>query len=192
MKIDWLELNETAKFLLFRDKKMKLHLYNTETQERNCILNFCTYVLWVPDSDVVVAQNRGNLCIWYNIEAYEKVTMVAIKGDIQEVKKENNKTMVIINEGVNTVNYELDSALIEFATAVDDGDLERAVDYLESVAVTEETEGMWKTLAKIAVENKKLHVAERCYAALGDVAKVRFLKETNKLAIEASRANVSN
>ncbi len=125
LKIDWLELNETAKYLLFRDKKMKLHLYNVETRERNCILNYCTYVQWVPDSDVVIAQNRNNLCIWYNIEAYEKVTMVSIKGDIQEVKKENTKTSVVINEGVNIVNYELDSGLIEFGTAMDDGNLVR-------------------------------------------------------------------
>lgn len=129
LKIDWLELNETAKFLLFRDKKMKLHLYNMETRERNCILNFCSYVQWVPDSDVVVAQNRNNLCIWYNIEAYEKVTTETIKGDIQEVKKEGSKTMVIINEGVNMVNYELDSGLIEFGTAMDDGDLARYFDF---------------------------------------------------------------
>ncbi len=96
-----------------------------ETRERNCILNFCSYVQWVPDSDVVVAQNRNNLCIWYNIEAFEKVTTETIKGDIQEVKKEASKTMVIINEGVNMVNYELDSGLIEFGTAMDDGDLAR-------------------------------------------------------------------
>lgn len=51
--------------------------------------------------------------------------MVAIKGDIQEVKKENSKTNVVINEGVNIVNYELDSGLIEFGTAMDDGDLVR-------------------------------------------------------------------
>jgi intraflagellar transport protein 172 len=25
LKIDWLELNETGKYLLFRDKKMKVH-----------------------------------------------------------------------------------------------------------------------------------------------------------------------
>ena len=138
LKIDWLELNETAKYLLFRDKKMKLHLYNMETRERNCILNFCTYVQWVPDSDVVIAQNRNNLCIWYNIEAYEKVTMVAIKGDIQEVKKENTKTSVVINEGVNIVNYELDSGLIEFGTAMDDGNLVRSVEkyVFETVSLT--------------------------------------------------------
>jgi len=34
---------------------------------------------WVPGSDVVVAQNRGNLCVWYNIDAAERVTMSPIK-----------------------------------------------------------------------------------------------------------------
>lgn len=51
--------------------------------------------------------------------------MVPIKGDIHEVKKENNKTTIIINEGVNMANYELDSGLIEFGTAMEDGDLVR-------------------------------------------------------------------
>lgn len=96
-----------------------------ETRERNCILNFCSFVQWVPDSDVVVAQNRNNLCIWYNIEAHEKVTMVPVKGEIHEVKKENSKTTVIINEGVNMANYDLDSGLIEFGTAMEDGNLVR-------------------------------------------------------------------
>ena len=54
-------------------------MYYVESRERFCILNFCSYVQWVPDSDVVVAQNRNNLCIWYNIEAYQNVTMVPIK-----------------------------------------------------------------------------------------------------------------
>uniref|UniRef100_A0AAQ5YZD1 Intraflagellar transport 172 n=1 Tax=Amphiprion ocellaris TaxID=80972 RepID=A0AAQ5YZD1_AMPOC len=56
-KIDWLELNETGRKLLFRDKKLR----------------------WVPGSDVVVAQNRGNLCIWYSIDSPESVTMFPIK-----------------------------------------------------------------------------------------------------------------
>lgn len=37
---------------------------------------------WVPGSDVVVGQNRGNLCIWYNIDAPERVTMFPIKVNI--------------------------------------------------------------------------------------------------------------
>ena len=30
-------------------------------------------------SDVVVAQDRGNLCIWYNIDSPERVTMFPLK-----------------------------------------------------------------------------------------------------------------
>lgn len=43
------------------------------------ILNFCSYVQWVPGSDVLVAQNRNNLCVWYNIEAPERVTTSSIR-----------------------------------------------------------------------------------------------------------------
>lgn len=43
------------------------------------ILNYCSYVQWVPGSDVVVAQNRSSLCIWYNIDAPERVTMFPLK-----------------------------------------------------------------------------------------------------------------
>lgn len=43
--------------------------YNLRTQTRGTLLSYCTYVQWVPDSDVVVAQNRGALCVWYNIHA---------------------------------------------------------------------------------------------------------------------------
>ena len=43
-KIDWLELNETGRKMLFRDKKLKLHLYDIETQTKDTILNYCAYV----------------------------------------------------------------------------------------------------------------------------------------------------
>ncbi|KAG6547567.1 hypothetical protein Mapa_011016 [Marchantia paleacea] len=55
LKIDWLELNPTATHLLFRDKKQQLYLINILNQ-RTCLLNFCSYVQWVPGRDVVVAQ----------------------------------------------------------------------------------------------------------------------------------------
>ncbi len=55
---------------------------------------------------------------------------------------------------------------------------------MESVPISDETETMWKTLARIALESRQYYIAERCYAALGDVAKARFLRETNKIAAE--------
>ncbi|CAH1772611.1 unnamed protein product [Owenia fusiformis] len=186
-KLDWLELNETGRYLLFRDKQLKLHLYDIESQHRTTILNYCSYVQWVPGSDVVVAQNRGNLCIWYNIDAPERVTMFPIKGDIVDLERTDNKTEVLVKEGVTTISYTLDEGLIEFGTAIDDGDFGRAVTFLETLEMSSETEAMWKTLSKLSLEAKQIHIAERCYAALGDVSKARYLRETNKIAADAAK-----
>ena len=49
-----------------------------------------------------------------------------------------------------------------------------------------ESEAMWKTLSRLSLDGKQLHIAERCYAALGDVSKARYLHETNKVAQEAA------
>ena len=86
-KVDWLELNPRATHLLFRDKKRQLHLYNVSTQERTTLLNYCSYVQWVPESDVVVAQNRGNLCVWYSINNPERVTVFPIKGEVEDIER---------------------------------------------------------------------------------------------------------
>ncbi|CAC5423828.1 IFT172 [Mytilus coruscus] len=172
-KIDWLELNETGRKLLFRDKRLRLNLIDIESQNRTTILNYCSYVQWVPGSDVVVGQNRGNLCVWYNIDAPERVTMFPIKGDIVDLERTDGKTEVLVNEGVSTISYTLDEGLIEFGTAIDDGDFERAVSFLETLELSAETEAMWKTLSKLAMEDRQLHIAERCYSALGDIAKAQ-------------------
>ncbi|XP_026856898.2 intraflagellar transport protein 172 homolog isoform X1 [Electrophorus electricus] len=182
LKIDWLELNETGRKLLFRDKKLKLNLFDIESGVKTTVLSFCSYVQWVPGSDVVVAQNRGNLCVWYNIDSPERVTMFPLKGDIVDLERANGKTEVIVTEGVNTVSYTLDEGLIEFGTAIDDGDYYRATAFLETLEMCAETEAMWKTLSKLSLEARQLHIAERCFAALGDVSKIRFLNETNKIA----------
>ncbi|XP_076872854.1 intraflagellar transport protein 172 homolog [Brachyhypopomus gauderio] len=181
-KIDWLELNETGRKLLFRDKKLKLNLFDIESGVKTTVLSFCSYVQWVPGSDVVVAQNRGNLCVWYNIDSPERVTMFPLKGDISDLERANGKTEVIVTEGVNTISYTLDEGLIEFGTAIDDGDYYRATAFLETLEMCAETEAMWKTLSRLSLEARQLHVAERCFAALGDVSKARFLNETNKIA----------
>lgn len=41
-----------------------------------------------------MAQNRSNLCVWYNIDCPERVTMVTIKGDIEEIERSDGKTEV--------------------------------------------------------------------------------------------------
>ncbi|XP_063277854.1 intraflagellar transport protein 172 homolog isoform X3 [Prinia subflava] len=186
-KIDWLELNETGHKLLFRDKKMRLQLYDIGSSTKSTILSYCSYVQWVPGSDVVVAQNRNSLCIWYNIDAPERVTMFPLKGDIVGLERSDGKTEVLVSEGVSTVSYTLDEGLIEFGTAIDDGDYHRATAFLETLEMSTETEAMWRTLSRLALEARQLHIAERCFAALGNMAKARFLHETNAIADQAAQ-----
>ncbi|EMP37904.1 hypothetical protein UY3_04886 [Chelonia mydas] len=165
----------------------KLQLYDIESSTKATILNYCSYVQWVPGSDVVVAQNRNSLCIWYNNDAPERVTMFPLKGDIVNLERSNGKTEVIVAEGVNTVSYTLDEGLIEFGTAIDDEDYSRAAAFLETLEMSTETEAMWKTLSRLALEAKQLHIAERCFSALGHVSKARFLHETNEIADQVAK-----
>ena len=73
----------------------------------------------------MVAQCRGNLCIWYSIDSPERVTMFPIKGEIEDIERVGGKTEVVVDEGVNTVSYTLDEGLIEFGTALDDKNYDR-------------------------------------------------------------------
>ena len=93
-RIDWLELNETCRKLLFRDKKLRLHLLDLQSDKRTSLLEYCSYVQWVPQSDVVVAQGRGSLCVWYNIDTPERQTTFAMKGDILELERMDGRTEV--------------------------------------------------------------------------------------------------
>lgn len=49
---------------------------------------------WVPGSDVVVAQSREQLCVWYNIDTPERVTTFHIKGEVTDVERADGRTEV--------------------------------------------------------------------------------------------------
>lgn len=53
------------------------------------------------------------------------MTLCWRQGDIVDLERSNGKTEVIVTEGVNSVSYTLDEGLIEFGTAIDDGDYYR-------------------------------------------------------------------
>ena len=53
----------------------------------------------------------------------------------------------------------------------------RAAEALAPLELTAETEAQWQQLAKAALAEGQLGTAERCYAALGDVAKARYLQQ---------------
>ena len=70
--------------------------------------------------------------------------------------------------------------MIDFGFAVESRDLEKAASILDPLDMNPETEANWRTLAQIAVEDQNITVAEHCYAALGDIAKAKFLRKIVK------------
>lgn len=48
-----------------------------------------------------------------------------LQGDVVGLERSGGKTEVMVTEGVTTVAYTLDEGLIEFGTAIDDGNYTR-------------------------------------------------------------------
>lgn len=59
--------------LLFRDKRSRLLLVDLRINRKISLLDYCSYVQWVPNSDVIVAQSNDQLCIWYQADNPDEV-----------------------------------------------------------------------------------------------------------------------
>lgn len=135
-----------------------------------------SFASWVPSSDVVVAQTAQTLAVWYNVDAPEAATLTPIKGDVVDIIREDGRTSVMVEEHGVKVAYLLDEGLIEFGTALHDNDFGRVVLFLENMGDGPQVETMWENVASNAMNERKIMIAARCYAAMGDVACAKFLK----------------
>ncbi|EFN81491.1 Intraflagellar transport protein 172-like protein [Harpegnathos saltator] len=174
-RIDWLELSEAGHRLLSRDKKSRLWL-SDDAGGRVLLATSVSFASWVPSSDVVVAQTTQTLAVWYNVDASEAATLTPIKGDVVDVVREDGRTSVMVEEHGVKVAYQLDEGLIEFGTALHDNDFGRVVLFLENMGDSPQVETMWENVARNAMNERKIMIAARCYAAMGDVACAKFLK----------------
>lgn len=86
----------------------------------------------------MVAQNRGNLCVWYNIEVPDRITTFQIKvttgmcvcycddddgilvhqGEVTSLARSDGHTEVFVQSGMETLSYTLDEGMIEFRTGL--------------------------------------------------------------------------
>ena len=151
------------------------------------LLSYCSYVQWVPFSDVIVAQSRNVLHVWYSLaDASSSSETFAVSGDVDGIVRESGETWVNVDDGFNTSRVVLDEGLIEFGASLQDGDFGRAIAMLEVLPESSsQAQGMWKTLGALALEAENLVVAHRCAAATGDVARAVYLKDVLRLARES-------
>ncbi|XP_012058709.1 PREDICTED: intraflagellar transport protein 172 homolog [Atta cephalotes] len=180
-RIDWLELSEAGHKLLSRDKRGRLWL-NDDEGDKILLVTGVSFASWVTGSDVVVAQTGQTLAVWYNVDAPEAITLISIKGDVVDIVREDSRTSVMVEEhGGIKVAHLLDEGLIEFGTALHDSDFGRVILFLENMGDGPQVETMWENVARNAMNERKLDIAARCYAAMGDVACAKFLKEVAEI-----------
>jgi intraflagellar transport protein 172 len=183
-RVDWLQLNPRGTKLLFRDSRRALHLFDMAAGQRSTMLPRVSFASWVPDSDVAVAQHGGSLCVWYSVDAPDQMTQIAVKGVAETVERGDKGCFVMVDDGQQRVAVPLNEALIAFGSAVDRGNLEQAMGVLEAARGGAGTQGMWQRLAELALASGALRIAERSYAALGDMAKASFLARVAAMADE--------
>jgi intraflagellar transport protein 172 len=182
--IELLDLNMSCNRLIFRDNRKSLFLYNITEKKKFILLNFCNFVQWIPDTQVLVAQENKNLSIWYNIEDISNIKTITVKGNIEEIKKKDNKTEVLVEEGSEMSVYLLDNNLISLNEAIEQNDLIKAVGILDYIGKANENEIYWKIISKKALRMRNLLIAQHCFAAMGNYPKSNFIKKLVKEANE--------
>lgn len=198
--VDWLELNETGRQLLIRDKALNLFLCTLQSNASSSagrsagssrssrtpmingdfqhLLSKCTFVQWVPLSDAVVAQSRDRLHVFFD---FEKPTIYELDTNQQAtgILRQDGETKVLLvdDEGressieLTEMNY-----LLEFDTALQNGDLRKAMFFLENQTDSSSV-SIWKRLSEIAFQQRDYLVLERSLAAIGDLVKSQYVRD---------------
>ena len=180
-KIDWIELNVSGTMLLLRDSKRSLYVFNISTHELNGLLNMCSYAQWVPEANVVVAQSKKTLYVWYSPTSPDEVRTFDVEGDVVDIQRKGTKTAVTIQANGKNSHFPLDGAFIAFSAAMEGNKLNEAAKILLQMENKEDFKSLWGGLAETAMMNHDYTIAEVSYSNLGDLSRARFLHKLNKL-----------
>ena len=184
--IEYLEFNKSGNKLVFRDSNKNLNMLSLPEGKKVTLVPLCTFVQWVPNSDVLVAQNSKSLYVWYNIDNYTSPELINIKGNVELIERRKGKIEVFINEGPtdgkdNITSIFLNENLVNLTHALDERDLTKAVSILDNLPQSKENILYWKKLSEISLEERNLGIALRCFASLGDYSKISYIKKLLKL-----------
>jgi intraflagellar transport protein 172 len=214
-KIEYLEFGKSGNKLIYRDTSKKLNLLllknninenvndngnNNEPYKSITILNLCSFVQWVPNTEILVAQSHQDLFIWYNLDNYQNPQVKPINGIIDSIAKNKGKIEIYINDdpnndentsvnGGNNYKIYLDENLVNLSIALDDKELTKALMILENLPKNNEYKYYWQILSEISLEEKNLMIAQRCFAALGNFSKMKYLKNLYKLKKQNTLGN---
>jgi len=175
-RVEWLELSGSGGMLLFRDRRKRLQLVDVDggAATRVTLLPHSSFAAWVPGADVIVAQARETLAVWYNPSRPDLLSPTPLRGEVHSVVREGARVEVLVSEGVGQSVVMLDGALIGFGAALDGGDLATAAAMLEGGMATSgasQHDALWAQLGSEAMAAGELEVAERAALATGDMTR---------------------
>jgi intraflagellar transport protein 172 len=180
-KVDWLELNISGTMLLFRDSKRSLYLYGIDSKNLTGLLTACSYAQWVPEANVVVAQSKKSLYVWYSPTSPDDVRVTEIEGDVVDIVRAGTKTAVSISFNGKKTKHPLDGSFIAFSAAMEAKKLRDAAQILTQMTSSIDLKSLWSDLAEVALRDHDYLTAELGYANVGDLSRARFLHKLNKL-----------
>lgn len=64
-------------------------MVDVQSGTKQTLLVKVSFVQWVIQSDVVVAQTGSNVVIWYNIDMPDHLTTFGIQGDVAEIVRDD-------------------------------------------------------------------------------------------------------
>lgn len=188
-KIDWLELNVSGTMLLLRDTKRSLYVFNLVTHQLNGLLNACSYAQWVPEANVIVAQSKKSLYVWYSPNSPDEVKVREIEGDVVDISRKGTKTAVSLSSNGKITSLPLDGAFIAFSAAMEAGNLSDAAKILIDMPEGTDFKSLWAELANAAMSASDFVIAQVSYSHLGDLSRAKFLHKLNKLVAEHGIGN---
>lgn len=183
--VEFLDLNIKGNKILIRDNKKCLYIFSLEENKITNLLSFCSYVQWIPNTEILVARDRNNLIVWYSVDALENFKTYSIKGEIDKITIKEDKRVEVLTEDEmgNIYSLYLDFDLIQINMLIEENKLNKAVLILESMTSEQSKSDnivFWKSLAKKALTNRDILIAQRCFAALENYSKASYLKRICK------------
>lgn len=68
---------------------------DVETSKKQTMMGKVSFVQWVMQSDVAVAQSDTNLAVWYNIDLTEHVTLLPVRGEVIDVIRDEVRLLFL-------------------------------------------------------------------------------------------------
>ena len=125
--IDWLQLSNTIKMVIYRDVQQNVYLYDVIVLNKIEIMNCVRYVKWLPN-DIFVCQNEAILAVWLDINTPEYLQMDNINDMVIDVVKNGTGggvQVVIDHNNGGQSNLEFDNQIVEFRLAIKENDIKK-------------------------------------------------------------------